>query len=70
MSRTEALQVALAAVWSGADELDAEAVLDHLADQGFDVVDMSAKRAASKRGAFDEVPPAASTQSLSKRRTA
>ena len=38
MSRTEALQRALSAVWSGADTTDAECVLDHIRDAGFDVV--------------------------------
>lgn len=36
MSEAEALQEALAAVWSGADIDDARAVLDHLRDQGAD----------------------------------
>lgn len=49
MNRTDALQHALAEVWSGADSLDAMAVEDHLADQGFEVVQMSATRAASRR---------------------
>lgn len=34
----EALRSALAAVWSGADELDTDAVIDHLTDIGFRVV--------------------------------
>lgn len=38
MSRTEAMQRALAEVYSGADRLDAEAVLDQLSDLEWDVV--------------------------------
>lgn len=49
MSRTEALRVALAEVWSGAETVDAECVMDHLADQGFEIVQMPPARARSKK---------------------
>lgn len=39
MSPQEALRCALAAVWAGADRIDAEAVTDQLADLGFVVVE-------------------------------
>ena len=38
MSRTEALQRALEAVYSGRQATEAECVLDQLRDAGFDVV--------------------------------
>jgi hypothetical protein len=70
MNRTEALRVALAEVWSGADRIDAEAVLDHLSDQGYEVVQIpAARRAAEERGTVDELP-LASTRPLGKRRSA
>lgn len=37
MTPTEVLQRALAEVYSGADRLDAEAVMDHLTDLGAEV---------------------------------
>lgn len=67
MSRTEALRVALAEVWSGAQRIDAEAVMDHLADNGFEVVQMPAARKASKQRRI--IPPAV-TSRLPKRRSA
>lgn len=49
MSRTEAVRQALEALYDGASVDDAEALLDQLTDRGFEVVAMSAVRAASKR---------------------
>lgn len=66
MSRTEALQRALAEVWSGADRLDAEAVLDHLMDAGFEVTQMAAARRAMKERQL----PLGSTAGLPKLRHA
>lgn len=68
VSRTEALRIALERVWDGAERIDAEAVMDHLADQGFELIQMSATRAASRRGNFDELP-FASTAGLPKMRS-
>lgn len=69
MSRTEALRIALAEVWSGAELVDAECVEDHLADLGFEVVQMPAARAASKRRNQPTLP-LAGTGDLPKRRSA
>lgn len=68
MSRTDALRIALAEVWSGAEHLDAEAVMDHLADNGFEIVQMPSARKASRQRRI--IPPGASTAALPKRRTA
>lgn len=67
MTRTEALRQALEAVWSGADRVDAEAVMDHLADAGFEVTETpEGRRSAKHRGTFDELP-LASTVGLPKK---
>lgn len=65
MNRTEALRIALAEVWSNAEQIDAECVEDHLADLGFEVVQMPAARVASKRR-NQETLPLASTRGLPK----
>lgn len=39
MTAVEALTEALAAVWSGANDVDAEAVVDQLDDLGFKIVE-------------------------------
>lgn len=63
MNPTEALRVALEAVWSGADRLDAEAVLDHLIDQGFEVTQTpEGRRSAAERGTLDELPLASTSR--------
>lgn len=66
MNRTVALERALAEVYSGAGRLEAEAVLDHLMDQGFEVTQMAAARRAMKQRA--ELP-FVSTRGLPKRRS-
>jgi hypothetical protein len=59
------LQHALAAVWSGADRLDAEAVADQLADLGW-----VGLRAAPPRRLEQDPLPLASTRALPKKRSA
>lgn len=69
MNRTEALRIALGHVYSGAEHIDAECVEDHLADLGFEVVQMPAARAAAKRR-HQPTLPLAVTRRLPKGRTA
>lgn len=59
MSPETALAEALAEVWSGADEHDAGAVLDHLLDRGFKVARMRAPMTGEEPLPFPEasLPP-------------
>lgn len=60
------LQLALAAVWSGADRLDAEAVADHLEDLGW--VGLNPAPPPLPRREQAELP-LASTKGLTRRRS-
>ncbi len=68
MSRTEALRQAVEHVYTGADTIDAECIQDALADLGFEIVQMSAARAGSKRRTRPDLPTGI-TKRLPKRRS-